>query len=313
MNEPDYTSAAGTTGFGGGTTAFLHFGNLTGTVEANPHNLVHVMVGGVGPNAGYMSDPDLAALDPIFWVHHCNIDRLWAAWLTVPTNRMENGPTWRAGPSPRQFAMPDKDGSNLVVFTPAQTIPGGSLAPVYDDLTKGTGVPTVVASVSTRTAMPAGVQPAPAPATLFGSNTEVVEVGASPATTTVHLATRRAQAVAAAGVVRERVFLNLENVRGAAPSGVLSVSVTAPSRGTVPSSAPAVEDTIALFGLAKASASDAGHGGNGLSFAIDITGLANTVAADDLDRLEVQIRQPGEAGDSPITVDRVSVFRQPVR
>jgi len=28
-----------------------------------------------------MQDPDLAALDPIFWLHHAQIDRLWKQWL----------------------------------------------------------------------------------------------------------------------------------------------------------------------------------------------------------------------------------------
>jgi tyrosinase len=30
-----------------------------------------------------MSDPDCAARDPIFWLHHSNIDRLWKRWLDV--------------------------------------------------------------------------------------------------------------------------------------------------------------------------------------------------------------------------------------
>jgi tyrosinase len=40
----------------------------------NGHNYLHVWVG------GDMADPDWAAFDPIFWFHHCNVDRLWAKW-----------------------------------------------------------------------------------------------------------------------------------------------------------------------------------------------------------------------------------------
>lgn len=40
------------------------------------HGAVHVMVG--GPNN--MGNVPTAARDPIFWMHHCNIDRLWASW-----------------------------------------------------------------------------------------------------------------------------------------------------------------------------------------------------------------------------------------
>ena len=34
----------------------------------------------VGGRAGHMSDPAVAAFDPIFWLHHANIDRLVSLW-----------------------------------------------------------------------------------------------------------------------------------------------------------------------------------------------------------------------------------------
>jgi tyrosinase len=37
------------------------------------HNLVHRWVAG---NMGEMTSPN----DPVFWLHHCNCDRLWAMW-----------------------------------------------------------------------------------------------------------------------------------------------------------------------------------------------------------------------------------------
>ncbi|KAF2753869.1 Di-copper centre-containing protein [Pseudovirgaria hyperparasitica] len=40
------------------------------------HNTVHNAVGG----GGHMGSPATAAFDPIFWLHHCNIDRLFAIW-----------------------------------------------------------------------------------------------------------------------------------------------------------------------------------------------------------------------------------------
>lgn len=48
------------------------------------HNGVHVWIGGVwgrGPReAGHMSRAPVAVNDPSFWLHHCNVDRLWAIW-----------------------------------------------------------------------------------------------------------------------------------------------------------------------------------------------------------------------------------------
>lgn len=62
-------------GFGGGqTNGPQHFFNAFGALEMTPHNVVHVLVGGL------MSNPNTAALDPIFWLHHSNIDRLWMEW-----------------------------------------------------------------------------------------------------------------------------------------------------------------------------------------------------------------------------------------
>jgi tyrosinase len=55
-------------------------------VRGTPHNLVHGAVGGAneldfGIHAGDMSATTTAGYDPIFWLHHSNIDRLWESWL----------------------------------------------------------------------------------------------------------------------------------------------------------------------------------------------------------------------------------------
>ncbi|KAJ2926527.1 hypothetical protein H1R20_g10547, partial [Candolleomyces eurysporus] len=46
-----------------------------GSIEA-PHNTVHLLLGGLG----YMANADYAGFDPIFYIHHCNIDRILAFW-----------------------------------------------------------------------------------------------------------------------------------------------------------------------------------------------------------------------------------------
>lgn len=75
MGRPQFV---GTAEFGGGEAPpNEQFWNQTGRLEQTPHNDVHVSVGGPG---GWMTDPDEAAKDPIFWLHHSNIDRIWAEW-----------------------------------------------------------------------------------------------------------------------------------------------------------------------------------------------------------------------------------------
>ncbi|RYZ91188.1 MAG: tyrosinase family protein, partial [Proteobacteria bacterium] len=47
----------------------------SGALEAGPHNKIHVFVSGD-------METFLSPRDPIFWLHHCNVDRLWQAWVS---------------------------------------------------------------------------------------------------------------------------------------------------------------------------------------------------------------------------------------
>jgi tyrosinase len=78
------------TGFGGGPSQPTQFGPAHGALEDQPHNIIHDLVGGPAAGAcqeGLMSDPFCAASDPIFWLHHSNIDRLWVNWLLLGGTR----------------------------------------------------------------------------------------------------------------------------------------------------------------------------------------------------------------------------------
>jgi hypothetical protein len=44
-----------------------------GILESMPHNETHMFVDGV-------MGTFLSPTDPIFWLHHCNVDRMWALW-----------------------------------------------------------------------------------------------------------------------------------------------------------------------------------------------------------------------------------------
>jgi tyrosinase len=53
------------------------------TLEGFPHNKVHNYIGGVGPlNPGPYGNManNLSPVDPIFFLHHSNMDRLWDVW-----------------------------------------------------------------------------------------------------------------------------------------------------------------------------------------------------------------------------------------
>jgi tyrosinase len=70
-------------------TSFVDFSNQL----ENLHDQVHGWTGGArGGVAGDMSQVRASAFDPIFWSHHCMIDRLWYLWQqkhglnNIPTN-----------------------------------------------------------------------------------------------------------------------------------------------------------------------------------------------------------------------------------
>jgi hypothetical protein len=67
------------------------------------HGAVHIWVGGA------MSTPSTAAADPIFWMHHANLDRLWWVWHRTPGNSGKNPPL--SGPDavmdPWSYTEPD--------------------------------------------------------------------------------------------------------------------------------------------------------------------------------------------------------------
>jgi hypothetical protein len=69
--------------FGGQIAAPMQFNGPHGDFESQPHDVVHVALGGL------MRDPDTAAQDPIFWLHHANIDRMWNRWLAQGGGRTD--------------------------------------------------------------------------------------------------------------------------------------------------------------------------------------------------------------------------------
>jgi len=60
-----------------------NFNTASSSLEGLPHNQVHVLVG------GWMGSVPTAAQDPIFFLHHCNMDRLWNLWLAEGGGRID--------------------------------------------------------------------------------------------------------------------------------------------------------------------------------------------------------------------------------
>ncbi|MEO0427574.1 MAG: tyrosinase family protein [Pseudomonadota bacterium] len=311
--ESIYTADPGTLGYGGPISGFAQQGSAFGANESDPHNLVHVMIGGgvaVDP-PGWMFDPNFAALDPIFWVHHCNVDRLWAAWTTDPAHSQEDSSPWRNGPFPRQFTMPDSTGG-LSVFVPSETLPGEALEPTYDDLIDGTGIvpPPVVGGLE----MMAARSPGRGSSALIGANESAVTVGRGQVRSRIAMTARPGagggalEGMGAGG--GERVYLNLEGVRGESASGVLNVVLTKAGADPAAEGAEAVK-TLVFFGLGNATSAEGPHGGSGLSATVEVTDIVRRLEATGaVGEIEAHVAQP--SGDGPeITVDRITLYARP--
>ncbi len=312
-------------GFGGPNTGFSPQGEISGNLESNPHNQVHGRIGGEAPDGqtwGLMSDPGLAALDPIFYLHHCNIDRMWAAW-NENGNSNPNDPNWLNGPAAigeREFVMPMPDGSSWV-YTPADVNSLSQLDYTYDDVSLPARAAQPSRAVTNRLARLRRAAP-PTPTGTAGANMDneanLELVGASsgalPIKSSGARATLKLEPVARNRVsaslrnasnaeLPDHVYLQLENVRGNRDSYQLRVSVNEQDAGTV-----------GLFGLRRASVKDAAHGGAGLTFILDITDIVDNLFLDnalDLDSLDVRIvPNQAVADDAEITVGKVSVYRQ---
>lgn len=59
----------------------LAFNSFSGSLEITPHAVVHGAVG------GWMGGISTAAQDPVFYLHHANIDRLWDVWIAMGGGR----------------------------------------------------------------------------------------------------------------------------------------------------------------------------------------------------------------------------------
>ncbi len=109
---------------GGGPTSGPRVRGASGMLENTPHNYIHNFVGGT---TGNMANPSLAGRDPIFWLHHANIDRLWARWTAQHPSANPTQSAWRN----QAFSFTNTSGSPASM-TAAQTLNMQGLGYRYD-------------------------------------------------------------------------------------------------------------------------------------------------------------------------------------
>src|SRR6185503_8202292 len=181
-------------GFGGIDTGFEHGGGTHGQVETDPHDFMHGIIGGGDANGfpGLMSHPDSAGLDPIFWLHHANIHRLWEVWRKNPgTNVDPTEERWLKGPAftgERPFEMPMPDGTTWA-YTPEGVASLAKLDYTYDDVS-APGAPNAFAARINRlraTGLAAPTSPMPKPTELLGASHKSVALAGDDVRTSIKM------------------------------------------------------------------------------------------------------------------------------
>lgn len=301
-------TAPGDTDPGGffGAQASAHAGDAFGAVEQTPHNQVHVQIGSDATN-GWMLDPDIAALDPIFWLHHSNIDRLWQVWLQRDsTHQNLTQAYWLSGVS---FDFHDMTGAPVTmrsqdVLDMTQPALDYGYEDTSDPLAAAPAGPAVAAAASMQHEL---VGATPGSVDLGEASVDVdMPTPVSPAT----FARSRGVALAPGGGVK-RVVLRLENVTSSHPGPMYDVYLNVP-KGDAPKQHPDLHvGRAAMFGIAQASRRTAPHGGSGQTFAFNITRLYNRLAAAgaiDPQHLRVSFVPVRADRNAPVRVGRVSLY-----
>jgi tyrosinase len=314
-------------GVGGPSTSFSHGGIEEGLIEAAPHDLVHGDVGGRG---GLMSHPNTAALDPIFWVHHANIDRLWEVWRARdPLNVNPTAAAWRNGPTDQKFAFFDAKGKSIK-SKPKDVVDTVKLGYRYADISDP--IPGVQRGAMRVRRLLRGAAMSPPKgkskaskarkaAELMGAADKAVRLGANPTAVRIKFAKvphekvrasfnrLRTMAAGAAHEEPDRVFVSLENIRGKNGAATFDVYVKAPRAG-----GEHRIGSFGLFGVEQASMPSGPSGGAGLNKVLEATQAIDAMHLGgdvDLNELEVHIKPRDDVrNEDQIVVGQVSIYRK---
>ena len=290
--------------FGGGVTAFAQqLSGETGRLEQTPHNDIHNAVG----KGGWMADQDMAAQDPIFWLHHANIDRIWVEWISKgyadPSDSQWTG---------QSFGFFDIDGG-AVSKTCAEVLDTiADLNYTYDSPPGGPGAtppappgpqpPSAQGPSAPQTGPTIGAaamsanQPTPE---IVGASEESVRLTGASAGVTVAIDARAKNAVLSQvpGDAPSRILLNVEDIEAEAnPGSVYGVYVNLPENATADQEESHYAGNISFFGAERARKPRGDEHSHGLRIAMDITGLVESLKAQgqwDEDQLHVSFRPFG--------------------
>jgi tyrosinase len=311
-----------TQGFGGGDVGRTNHdrAGARGPLEGTPHGNVHVVVGGEAPD-GLMTQFETAALDPIFWLHHSNIDRLWEAW-----RRGSNG-GHGPGANPTQstwltqrFDFFDTTGSRVSRKAEDALDIERQLSYTYSNL-PATFAPASDRDVELRPASVSDEQPPE----MVGATEEPLTLNGLTQSTRMQVSAplRPAGSDVGGGPQEpEHVYLSIDNVEGERNPGlVYSVFVNLPEGEPPEHPSPYFAGSMSFFGI-EHSAAGAGDGGDeaphSMQYGFDITPIVAQLKEEgrwDPGQLDVTITALAAPDEElakreipPVQIGRISLY-----
>ena len=304
-----YATADGIATFGGCKRARPTFsGPEQGLLEGTPHGLVHVLVGndvdrsGNTTRAGWMGSFFTAALDPIFWLHHANLDRLWQVWIDLGNPVPRRQRAWMD----TSFTFPAPDGGS-VTWSVAEVLDTGNLGYRYDDVDPPSGV----AAALDRPARPRAADDEPTSPTpqrevlrlrrQATPPTEETDLPTPPrvlgAVSDVALSTAVPVDIPLTGDAGEgRTYLLVEGVTGTSGATAYVLYLGVPPEGQPARHQELRVGVLSTFGVLEASVPSERHDGDGVTATYDVTAARSLLEAegrwDDVARVSVVTAQP---------------------
>jgi len=305
LAETIFAGDVTTPSFGGAEGDRAHTGGDPGILEIVPHGAVHMQIGGTG---GWMSRFETAARDPIFWLHHANLDRLWEVWLHQGGRTNPESSRWLH----QWFEFGSGTWVTRLRVRDALDTEAEPLGYRYEELPA-----ELVAAGSFREAVGRRTMAEGVPPELIGASRASVALGYDATSAEVDVQRPQGPLAAEAGDGPSRIFLKIENVTGSRlAAGSYAVHLTSPGfalDGGEEGGTPA--GIISLFGVRESSRADEEHTRSGVSFTLDITDAANELMGpgmEGLDRIGVRFTPLAAAArDEPepdVQVGGIKIF-----
>jgi tyrosinase len=270
LMAPRYSSRSGQSTFGGGERSDLSFdGGERGLLENVPHGAVHSLVGNDYDQFGQLLDPGwmgsfyTAGLDPLFWLHHANIDRLWQVWLQLDDSH--TNPSGDPAFFDTSFTFPAPGGGEFT-WSVGEVLDTEFLGYVYESLDAPSALTPMPEDERVRALTPEEAMPPQ----MLGAASDVSLASSDPVVVETERADRSRELDAGPS---PRAYLRVEGVTGTRAAPLYGVYVNVPE-GSDPREYPDLRvGSFSTFGLVETSQTNDQHDAEGLTAVFDITSV----------------------------------------